>query len=75
MSGNDFSKYKTETLLTIRGLLLQGLTEVDKAIVAGTFSTVGQKGAAPPSQSGQTTLVLLLKIQEELTGRGHSLTW
>jgi hypothetical protein len=62
-------------LLTIRENLLQGLEEVNQAIEAGSFHKVGNKGAAPPSQSGHVTLGLLMVIQEELSSRGHHLTW
>jgi hypothetical protein len=75
MSERGFSKYETETLLTTRENLLRGLEEVNKTIEAGSFHTVGEKGASPPSQSGQLTLALLLAVQEELTERGYSLTW
>jgi hypothetical protein len=75
MSEGSFSKYETETLLTIRESLLQGLERVNKTIEAGSFHVVGPKGEAPPSQAGQTTLALLLALQQELDSRGHSLTW
>lgn len=75
MSENSFSKYDDKTLLTTRKNLLKGLDEVNKALAAGSFHKVGKKGEAPPSQSGQLTLILLVEIQEELASRGHSLTW
>lgn len=68
MSG--FKQASTETLTVIRDNLLRGLEEVAAAVAAGTFETVGPKGAAPPSQSGQTTLVLLTGIDAELESRG-----
>lgn len=67
MSG--FAKADTGTLLTIRDNLLRGLDEVAAAINAGTFETVGERGAAPPSQSGQTTLALLAGVEAELKSR------
>lgn len=75
MSDGSFSRYTDETLLTTRENLLRGLETVSKTIEAGSFHTVGPKGAAPPSQSGQLTLVLLLAVQEELGSRGYDLTW
>lgn len=66
---DGFESASTETLRKIHANLLRGLTEVAKTIDNGTFSDVGQKGAAPPSQSGQLTLVLLLKIEAELERR------
>jgi len=75
MSDSSFSQYTTETLLTTRKNLLQGLEKISETIEAGSFHTVGPKGAAPPSQAGQLTLALLLLVQEELGSRGHDLTW
>jgi hypothetical protein len=75
MSDSAFSKYTDETLLTTRKNLLRGLEKVSSTIEAGSFHTVGPKGAAPPSQSGQLTVALLLAVQEELGSRGYDLTW
>lgn len=75
MLGEGFTSKDTKTLLKVRKNLLQGLTEVQKSILDGSFNTVGTKGGAPPSQSGQLTLALLIEIQHVLTDRGHSLTW
>lgn len=66
MSGlSGFEAADTQTLLTIRANLLQGLDRVAANLAAGTFETVGPKGAAPPSQSGQTTLALLSGLEAE----------
>ena len=75
MSESGFSTKETEVLLKIRENLLAGLDNVAKSLLDGTFNTPGEKGAAPPSQSGHMTLGLLLKVQEVLTERGHPLTW
>jgi hypothetical protein len=56
----------------IRGNLLRGLEQVAAAVADGTFETVGPKGAAPPSQSGQTTLALLAGIDAELGARASA---
>lgn len=61
----------SETLLAIRSNLLQGLDLVAKSLAAGTFKTVGQKGAAPPSQAGQLTLGMLVSVNNELVARGY----
>ncbi len=66
---NGFEKASTETLTVIRDNLRLGLTAVAEAIADGSFETPGVKGAAPPSQSGQTTLMLLAGIEAELTER------
>lgn len=75
MSDSGFSSKSTETLLKTRENLLRGLDEVAKSLARGTFNTPGEKGAAPPSQSGLLTLGILLAVQEVLTERGHPLTW
>ncbi|GIM89707.1 hypothetical protein [Paractinoplanes toevensis] len=67
---NGFEQATTETLQAIHGNLLGGLEVVAKTIADGTFNTVGPKGAAPPSQSGQTTLWLLDGVEAELERRG-----
>lgn len=67
MSG--FEQADTEVLRVIRGNLLAGLDRVSDSLTNGTFETVGPKGAAPPSQSGQTTLALLRGVEAELKAR------
>lgn len=64
-----FEHASTETLETIRSNLLSGLDRIAATLAAGSFTTVGEHGAAPPSQSGQTTLALLAGIDAELTKR------
>lgn len=64
-----FEQAATETLTVIRANLLDGLTAVATTIADGSFLTPGVKGAAPPSQSGQTTLMLLVEIDNELARR------
>lgn len=58
-----------EALTAIRGNLLAGLERVAEHVDAGTFHTVGDKGKAPPAQSGQTTLALLNVVEGELHRR------
>jgi hypothetical protein len=57
------------TLPTLRANLRRGLDVVAEHLAAGTFHTVGPKGAAPPSQSGHLTLALLAGVEAELAGR------
>lgn len=64
----------TEALLTVRGNLLRGLDRVAASIAAGTFHAVGDKGKAPPSQSGHTTLALLNLVETELAQRERLVT-
>jgi hypothetical protein len=64
-----FEKASAETLRVIEQNLLAGLTRVAGTIVDGTFHTCGPKGSAPPSQSGQLTLVLLDGVRSELATR------
>lgn len=64
-----FEQAPTETLTVIAGNLRSGLAVVADRIAAGTFHTVGAKGSAPPSQSGQLTLALLDGVQAELARR------
>jgi len=59
----------TATLLALHANLLRGLDEVARHIDAGTFETIIK--ASSPSQSGQTTLFLLLKVDHELRERGE----
>jgi hypothetical protein len=66
----DFKNTKTSTLLTTWNNLKKGLDKVSDSVEKGTFNTVGPKGAAPPSQSGQTTLWFALAVDQELTRRG-----
>lgn len=66
----NFTNTSTKTLLTTWKNLKKGLEEVNKTINDGTFNTVGQKGAAPPSQAGQTTLWFAIAVDNELNRRG-----
>lgn len=75
MLDKGFSDCTDEVLLQLRKNMVKGLDEVAKTIENGTFTTPGTKGAAPPSQSGQLTLILLIAIQEELESRGFPLTY
>lgn len=68
----DFTKTDTKVLLKTWVNLKKGLDAVDKTIQNGTFNTVGEKGAAPPSQAGQTTLWFALAVDNELRRRGVS---
>lgn len=67
-----FEQATTETLVVIRDNLLSGLNEVSATLADGTFETVGPKGAAPPSQSRQTTLALLRGVLAELRARAST---
>jgi len=42
---------------------------VAHTINSGTFHQVGEKGKAPPAQSGQLTVILLERINEEIERR------
>lgn len=64
-----FEQASTETLTKIRANLLLGLAAVAATLDDGTFTVPGAKGAAPPSQSGQTTLALLAGVDAELATR------
>lgn len=64
-----FEQADTATLTAIRDNLLDGLTKVAATLADGTFEVPGVRGAAPPSQSGQTTLMLLAGIEAELDVR------
>jgi hypothetical protein len=66
---SDFANADTATLRTIRDNLHIGLDRVAATIDAGTFHTVGPKGAAPPAQSGHLTLALLAGVNAELDRR------
>lgn len=65
MTGTGLGHVPVEALWVVRANLLAGLDEVAAHIEAGTFHTVGPKGAAPPSQSGQLTLALLRLVELE----------
>ena len=65
----NFTDTKTEVLLEIWKNLKGGLDKVDATLKNGTFKKVGDKGAAPPSQSGQTTLWFAIAVDKELTKR------
>jgi hypothetical protein len=66
---SGFDRCDTDTLHVVRGSLLAGLDKVAASIDAGTFHDVGPKGAAPPSQSGNLTLALLVGVNQELDRR------
>lgn len=63
--------YETYVLTSTARRLLRGLTKVARSLDDGTFDVVGERGKAPPSQSGQLTLGLLVLVNEELVARGH----
>jgi hypothetical protein len=65
----DFTNTPTDTLLKVWANVKGGLDKVAKSLDNGTFNKVGDKGAAPPSQSGQTTLWFAMAIDNELTKR------
>lgn len=67
MSG--FAEYNTKTLLQVRANLRAGLDKVAGHLDAGTFHDVGDKGKAPPAESGRLTLALLLQVDAELERR------
>lgn len=66
----DFSKTETKVLLKTWDNLKKGIDEVAKSLKNGTFNEVGEKGAAPPSQSGLTTRWFAKAVQTELHRRG-----
>lgn len=66
----NFSNIPTPTLLKTWSNLKKGLDAVSASLEKGTFNTAGEKGAAPPSQAGQTTLWFALAVDAELTKRG-----
>jgi len=66
---SGFENAATDVLLITRGRLLQGLDRVAAHVADGTFHTVGPKGEAPPSQSGQLTRIFLEEIDTELARR------
>lgn len=65
----NFTSTKTKDLLALWKNLKGGLDKVSESLVDGTFNTVGPKGEAPPSQSGQTTLWFAMAVDRELTSR------
>lgn len=69
-----FEQASTETLTVIAANLRRGLALVADRITAGTFHTVGPKGAAPPAQSGHLTLALLDGVLAELAARERTAT-
>jgi len=66
---SGFAAADTAALSTIRTNLLAGLDLVAASIADGSFHTVGPKGSAPPSESGQLTLALLNGVDAELERR------
>lgn len=64
-----FEETSTEALLVVQGNLLQGLAVVAKYFEDGTAEISKKEGAAPPSQSGWLTLILLLEVEDELEAR------
>lgn len=67
MTGHEDAS--TETLLALQDNLLNGLATVAKHLEAGTFEVSKKAGAAPPSQSGWLSVMLLLGIEDELESR------
>jgi hypothetical protein len=65
----DFENATTAALLVIQENLLHGLAIVAQHHEAGTFNVSAKVGAAPPSQSGNLTLSLLLGVEDELEAR------
>ena len=59
----------TEVLLALRDNLVSGLQVVAGHFERGTAEISKKEGAAPPSQSGWLTLILLLGIEDELETR------
>lgn len=55
----------------LRDNLLDGLSRVADTLADGTFDVVGEKGKAPPRESGCLTLVLLTAVNERLVALGH----
>ncbi len=66
---DGLAKVSTHTLHKVRRNLLCGLDLVAAHAEAGTLHQAGPKGAAPPIQSGQLTLLLLLGVDAELARR------
>jgi len=67
MTGHENAS--TETLISIRENLLNGLTVIGQHVQAGTFEVAKKPGAAPPSQAGWLNLILLVGIEDELEAR------
>jgi len=59
----------TDTLMAIRQNLVNGLKVVAEHFQKGTQNVSKKEGAAPPSQSGWLTLILLVGIEDELEAR------
>jgi hypothetical protein len=66
----NFTSTDTKVLLEIWKNLKGGFDKIAKTLDDGTFNKVGAKGAAPPSQAGQTTLWFAVAVDQELTKRG-----
>jgi hypothetical protein len=66
----NFTNTDTKILLKTWSNLKKGLDAIAKTIDNGTFNTAGEKGGAPPAQSGQTTLWFALAVDQELNRRG-----
>jgi hypothetical protein len=64
-----YEQTSTATLERIRDNLLAGLEEVAESLDDGTFQTCGEKGSAPPAQSGLMTLALLVGVVDVLAQR------
>jgi len=65
----NFTNTTTATLLKTWNNLKKGLDKVSTSLEDGSFNAVGPKGAAPPSESGQTTLWFALAVDAELNRR------
>jgi len=66
----NFINTDTATLITTWNNVIKGFDKVAESLDNNTFHTAGEKGAAPPSQAGQTTLWFALAIDAELNRRG-----
>lgn len=69
---SSFADSSTETLLVLRSNLRAGLNVIASHIKAGTFHQSAKPGAAPPSQAGQLTVVLLEQVDAELARRTNA---
>src|SRR5262249_31360227 len=67
--GAGFENTDTESLLVIQSNLLEGLGTVARHFERGTQNVSKKEGAAPPSQSGWLTLMLLVGVEDELESR------
>lgn len=72
----DIPEWSTENLLSIRENLLKGLDKVAEHIENGTLD-VGdpEKKINPPRAGGELTLMLLVRVNEELDKRGIDPQW